>query len=193
MALTKEIVNEITAVNLDRCNTWHALDDWTPMQWANATAGEMGELCNVLKKILRHDMGIQQKATVGSTLEWNVRDGLIADAAQEIGDTYIYLDLLARSLDSVIDPWFTIDVDFEPYGHVSEWGCDLARRVGIVCGTAECGKSDDPEDAMITGQLCGSVVAVLTVIAELLDLDIEDCIRDTFNRVSEREGLPQRL
>ncbi len=39
----------------------------------------------------------------------------------------------------------------------------------------------------------GGVYAYLDLIADQLDLDIETCIRDTFNDVSEREGFEERI
>lgn len=76
----------------------------------------MGELCNVLKKILRAETGVSQANGLS-------RDDLLEMAAQEIGDTFLYLDLIAHRL----------------------------------------------------------------------NLNLLDCVVHTFNRVSEREGLPQRL
>ena len=70
-----------------------------------------------LKKLHRHDEGIQQAADPKD------RDELVRRVATEIGDTVVYLDL-------------------------------LAQRLG---------------------------------------LRLEDCVRDTFNRVSIREGFPERI
>lgn len=58
----------------------HGLNDWSPLEWGGAAAGEMGELCNLLKKKRRGE---------------NVDNKAIAD---EIADTITYLDLLAQSL-----------------------------------------------------------------------------------------------
>lgn len=57
------------------------LSDWSPLEWAGAAAGEMGELANLVKK-LRRGEPVPKKA--------------IAD---EIADTITYLDLLASALD----------------------------------------------------------------------------------------------
>ncbi len=61
----------------------HIFDDkeWSLPEWGNATAGEVGELCNVIKKIHRGDF----------TLEEANEKELIAD---EAADVVIYLDLL---------------------------------------------------------------------------------------------------
>jgi NTP pyrophosphatase (non-canonical NTP hydrolase) len=54
--------------------------DWTPADWAVAAAGELGELCNLLKKRRRG----QDISTV--------------DLAKEIADTVTYLDFVAWKL-----------------------------------------------------------------------------------------------
>jgi NTP pyrophosphatase (non-canonical NTP hydrolase) len=68
--------------NKKRCVTSfkHALEDWSEMEWGCAAAGEMGELCNLLKKRKRGE-NIPLKAVM-----------------DEIADVIIYLDLLAARL-----------------------------------------------------------------------------------------------
>lgn len=60
---------------------------WGPMQWGCALAGEVGELCNMLKKYER------QMPSDPSP------DDLHAEIAKEIADVFIYLDLLASTFD----------------------------------------------------------------------------------------------
>lgn len=109
----------VSDANRARAERWHPDfpdDGWTGADWANAAAGEMGEACNVVKKLRRAEFGAAGKPD-GPPAE------LRAALAQEIGDTFLYLDLLAQF-----------------YG-----------------------------------------------------LNIAHCIADTFNRVSIREGLPERV
>lgn len=56
--------------------------DWSLLEWGGAMAGEAGELCNLLKKVRRGDLDINDKA---------VR----AEIGKEIADVQIYLDLIA--------------------------------------------------------------------------------------------------
>lgn len=56
--------------------------DWTLLEWAGALDGEVGELCNLFKKIRRGGLDFAQA---------NVR----MQIAKEIADVQIYLDLLA--------------------------------------------------------------------------------------------------
>jgi NTP pyrophosphatase (non-canonical NTP hydrolase) len=60
---------------------------WGPMQWGCALAGEVGELCNFLKKYQR------QMPSDPSP------DDLHSEIAKEIADVFIYLDLLASTFD----------------------------------------------------------------------------------------------
>lgn len=83
----------VSRVNRERSLEWHpgGLEDWSPAEWGNALAGEAGELCNVLKKLLRCETGARQ----ANGLQ---RKELLDMAAKEIGDTYLYLDLVAQRL-----------------------------------------------------------------------------------------------
>lgn len=72
------------AINVQRCEQcFHALDAWTPTDWALAIAGETGELCNMIKKVRRGDYPLTQ-----------VRPLILAEAA----DVICYTDLLISRL-----------------------------------------------------------------------------------------------
>ena len=96
-------LREFSRVNAERARTWHkgGLDEWSAAEWGNALAGECGELCNVLKKVLRMDMGIQQLADQEGREYDNpgLRKELYSKAADEIADVYAYLDLVAARLE----------------------------------------------------------------------------------------------
>jgi NTP pyrophosphatase (non-canonical NTP hydrolase) len=80
-------------VNLTRCLRWHpeGLNSWSLSDWAVALAGETGELCNVVKKLNRiRDQLAGNKAGVDEA-------GLRAALADEIGDVFAYLDLVAQA------------------------------------------------------------------------------------------------
>ena len=94
-------IRQFSALNYLRALEWHkdGLESWSPAEWGNALAGEVGELCNVLKKILRHDKGIQQLAVdAGKPYQSGTRAKLLLAAAKEIADSYTYLDLVAARL-----------------------------------------------------------------------------------------------
>jgi NTP pyrophosphatase (non-canonical NTP hydrolase) len=82
----------VSGINRARCERWHPdfpNDGWTGSDWSNAMAGEAGEACNVVKKLRRDDFGKVQAAA-------DSRADLVAKLATEIGDTFLYLDLLAQ-------------------------------------------------------------------------------------------------
>lgn len=85
--------DKLSEENKKRCESPegfdHACDSWTPTDWACATAGELGELCNLLKKQLRTKTATKP----------NLKDTVThAQIAEEIGGTLLYLDLLATRL-----------------------------------------------------------------------------------------------
>lgn len=83
----------LRTANVLRCeHGWgHRLKGWSVAEWGNAAAGELGEACNVAKKMLRWDHDIRTELAAKS------RDGYKEDLRQEIADTLIYLDLWAAS------------------------------------------------------------------------------------------------
>lgn len=87
MSLTFE---KLRKANVARCNVWHpdGLDSWSLADWAVAAAGEMGEACDVIKKLNRERDGLVGNKKSEAELE--------RDLADEIADTVIYLDLLAE-------------------------------------------------------------------------------------------------
>lgn len=67
----------------------HALKSWSLSDWMTATVGELGEAANVAKKLNRVRDGIPgNKETADQLRE------MLAD---EIADTFIYLDLMCQS------------------------------------------------------------------------------------------------
>jgi NTP pyrophosphatase (non-canonical NTP hydrolase) len=55
-------------------------DDWTPTDWGCCLAGEVGETCNLLKKL-----------KLGKDVE-------VSEIGKEIADVIIYADILAEKL-----------------------------------------------------------------------------------------------
>lgn len=84
---------ELRARNIERCVRWHpqGLKSWSLSDWAVATIGELGEACNIIKKLNRYRDGL-----VGNSQD---EVELKKQLADEIADTMIYLDLLATAAD----------------------------------------------------------------------------------------------
>lgn len=83
--------------NKNRCeNELHPLNSWLPSQWSNAMAGEVGETCNLTKKMDRL-LDPKMKRNMNKTSDMKMIK-LIERAGGEIGDIVIYADLLASRL-----------------------------------------------------------------------------------------------
>jgi NTP pyrophosphatase (non-canonical NTP hydrolase) len=67
----------------------HKLESWSLSHWFTAAMGELGEAANVAKKLNRVRDGIPGNK--------KSEEELRLDLADELADTYIYLDLLAQS------------------------------------------------------------------------------------------------
>ena len=66
----------------------HHLHSWSLSDWMTATLGELGEAANVAKKLNRVRDGIPGNDKTEAELR--------AQLADEIADTFIYLDLMAQ-------------------------------------------------------------------------------------------------
>lgn len=86
-------MEDFSVENRERCEAAtgfnHTLNSWSLSDWMTATLGELGEAANVAKKLNRVRDGIP-----GNT---ESPEELRAQLADELADTFIYLDLLAQS------------------------------------------------------------------------------------------------
>jgi len=84
--------NRLRNINRDRCTEWHAdgSTDWSAADWGNALAGEVGELCNVIKKYRRIQTGVDNPDVDEQSVEV-----LLAQIRDELADVQCYLDLTA--------------------------------------------------------------------------------------------------
>lgn len=87
-------IKDFSIINKRRCEAPdgfnHTLGSWSLSDWFTATMGELGEAANIAKKLNRVRDGIPGN---GDLSESDLRQML----ADEIADTYIYLDLLAQA------------------------------------------------------------------------------------------------
>lgn len=87
---------KLSKINLKRALRWHKshnLDDWSISDWAVATAGELGEACNIIKKLRRLESEYQSINDKGRLIE--SKEQAIKELGAELADTQLYLDLLA--------------------------------------------------------------------------------------------------
>ena len=85
---------EFSQANRDRCESPkgfnHPLDGWSTSDWMTALVGEIGEAANVVKKLNRVRDGIPGNKVKPKELSDQLR--------KELGDVFVYLDLMAQSL-----------------------------------------------------------------------------------------------
>jgi NTP pyrophosphatase (non-canonical NTP hydrolase) len=67
----------------------HRLESWSLSDWMTACLGELGEAANVLKKLNRVRDGVRGNDEAEIDLK--------VKFARELGDTFIYLDLMAQA------------------------------------------------------------------------------------------------
>jgi NTP pyrophosphatase (non-canonical NTP hydrolase) len=84
---------DFSVLNRRRCESPngfnHQLSSWSLSDWITATVGELGEAANIAKKLNRVRDGVPGNSETPEQLR--------AALADEIADTFIYLDLLAQS------------------------------------------------------------------------------------------------
>jgi NTP pyrophosphatase (non-canonical NTP hydrolase) len=88
----------------ERCHPNDDGSDWSLSDWSNACLGELGEAANIIKKIRRGDMTLDEARPLLS---------------KELADVQTYLDLLA----------FRADVDLGQ-ATIDKWN-EISKRVGI--------------------------------------------------------------
>lgn len=86
-------IRDFSKYNRTRCEAPngfnHPIEQWSLSDWLTATAGELGEAANIIKKLNRVRDGIP-----GNTHSEAELRQMLAD---EIGDTFAYHDLLAQA------------------------------------------------------------------------------------------------
>jgi NTP pyrophosphatase (non-canonical NTP hydrolase) len=87
-------MKDFSVFNRRRCESKngfnHELNSWSMSDWFTATMGELGEAANVAKKLNRERDGIPGNGDLTA-------DDLKEQLAEELADTFIYLDLLAQA------------------------------------------------------------------------------------------------
>lgn len=83
--------DEFQEVNALRCATkFPSCDDWTLNDWAVALSGEVGELCNILKKNRRGDKAYSLEGAHGPATRREI--------LKELADVITYADLMMTKL-----------------------------------------------------------------------------------------------
>lgn len=115
--MTTLTFGQFSGLNRERCESPqgfnHTLQSWSLSDWMTAVTGELGEAANIAKKLNRVRDGIPGNTETESELR--------AKLADEIADTFIYLDLLAQSqglsMDSIVMSKFERTSEKIGYNH----------------------------------------------------------------------------
>lgn len=155
----------------------HPLDSWSIRDWLVATMGELGEAANVLKKLNRVRDGIP-----GNAVKPEILRDMLAD---ELADTYIYIDLTCRSL-GLDTPWVkTLRYDRGP---TSETMTRAMRALGAACGLAVSPSGLTERRLVDFGRHMSDVVDMLRIVANDHNISLPLAIRNKFDRVSAKIG-----
>ena len=84
-AMVKEIKDKVVVLDFN-----HPLAGWSSSDWMTAMVGEVGEAANVVKKLNRVRDGVPGNKVSA--------DELRAQLRRELGDVFVYLDLMCQSL-----------------------------------------------------------------------------------------------
>ena len=189
---------QLRETNVARCSRWHPGfpndGQWTGEDWANATAGEMGEACNVVKKLRRQETRLRGAVDPDY-------DVLRTKRGDEIADTLIYLDLLEAFYGITPRGGSYADigsssVDGMVKRNGAGWSNSVAAAMGAVCETVEWITSDYPITVSRQDHLrpyTRLLMVRLCHLAHFYGVDVSAAIVRKFNAISEREGLPERL
>ena len=173
---------ELRQANVERCKLWHPgfPNDglWDARHWLNAVLGEVGEVANVVKKLHRHEIG-----TPGA-LDAPYED-LLDHLADELVDVICYGDLYCAFKGWEWRPRRRI-VAFAPAER--DDATDICLEMGASIGSAILARDDVQARRHVE-----AVVAACQQLAGFYAIDLAGAVVRKFNRVSERQGFPQRL
>jgi NTP pyrophosphatase (non-canonical NTP hydrolase) len=107
--MKKELTfKKLRKVNIARCEKYfHKIEEWSEAEWACALAGEVGELCNFIKKrtrLLKSKKFVKglKSNDYAKSLNKSFND-LGEEAKKEIGDIMCYLDLISARLGVTVE------------------------------------------------------------------------------------------
>lgn len=155
--------------NIARQAEWDAGNAITLTYRANELAGEMGEACNVIKKLERERLGIRgSRAT-------------LLQLAEELADVVICADLTAMTAceDMEMNTGFPVGLSRETAPLY------LVHKVGRLCYLIE-------SSLPVTGG-CLAVERAARAVANFYGIDLDAAVVAKFNATSEKVSLATRL
>lgn len=161
-----ETYSTLREANLARQKEWDAGNQISVDYRCNELGGEIGEACNVIKKLERERLGIRgSRAT-------------IVQLAEELADGVICIDLLGMSMDQRT----VLPGDLRDFHRstISALGRHLLWCLGELCFSPGYGNMAE-------------IVTCLYAIAARENIDLDRAVAEKFNKTSEANGLKTRL
>jgi NTP pyrophosphatase (non-canonical NTP hydrolase) len=160
-------------------------EEWDPTGFAktrswrfNELGGEVGEVCNILKKLHRESCGVPGSRATKDQL------------ADELADVVICIDLAA--MECLVDP-LLYDVPAVPrlqFTDLTHAGNCLLARMGLVSSTF---LDNTEHPAELIKMRLKSLLNVVRCIAYYQSIDLEMAVINKFNFTSSKVGLRTRL
>lgn len=172
--------SHLRAANFERDKEWVQDVKMPNAFWGVELIGEVGEACNIIKKIEREKLGLRgSRAT-------------IEQLGQELADCYIVADLVAIAMKLPI-----IHIEYDLTESCHDTNLELSLELGCCCGlTLEsiklCKYNDDIHSYGLNSNL-QALVEQLFLIAFRYGIDLRKATQDKFNATSEKMGLQTRL
>lgn len=136
-------------------------------------AGEVGEACNIIKKLERERLGLRgSRAT-------------LQDLADGLADCVICVDLIACNLGRVLDPGKLPFMVIK--SNLSRLGNEMAAASGMINHIIA-----SIEKSMLPPMLC-ILVHRIEAIAKIQKIDLELAVKTKFNATSEKYNLSTRM
>ena len=142
--------------------------------------GEVGELCNIVKKLCRNDLKIR----VG--IDYQLAKQQLAD---EIGDVIISLDLITTQLGLPLFISFELFL-YNPNPVINP-GVAAAKAFHLVATMVEIHGIN--LKIKMDRSTHSEIVTTLSVIAWLFDIDFIKAVKNKFNKTSEKHGFKTKM
>ncbi len=160
--------------NIARQKEWENSDTKCDLDfWAVELAGEVGEACNIIKKLERERMGMRgSRAT-------------LQDLADELADVIICVDLIACHIGALANP--SDKLVWLKNKSLAALGANMAAAAGMICHIC-----DATNQTQLVSMLC-ILIQRTDLIARSQKIDLDAAIRTKFNATSEKYGLETRM
>lgn len=174
---------KLRLANRARAAIWHP-DTPITLQWrVNELMGEIGEVCNVLKKFHREELKL-----VGS------RD-TIPHLAEELADVVICIDLLGLTVHSTPQGAYVRTPGLPLMGDPSSMGCCLMAAATPFSQLAmmAADQRDNMDGKYLLWKAMQITLGVVSFIADHYGIDLPSAVTEKFNATSEKVGIDVHL